>query len=1084
MMQQESRLVISIDARNAEVEARNFNSQLQAITDKGNAATKQTNVLSSSLKTLTGYMAGVVTVSNAISRADAYTQMAARIRNATQSQEEYNLVQQRVLETANTTFRSLGEAQEVYLGMAGGMRSLGKSTQDTLALVDSLSFSFTHNAARADQAQSAIDAMSKSMAKGKVDADAWISIVTAADNLIADMAKTTGRTEQEIRRLGATGKISLDELIQTLIATREENERLANNMENSLADGFQKLSNEIDVFLGKANETTSATGILSAAVVTLADNLNLIANASIAVGIGYATKAILTKTLVVKASIAATLAERAATAQLAKDEVALATAKLATARASMAQATSIQAARAAKQAEAAATEALTAATLRQAAAQGMLARGAGLARGALALVGGPIGALALGVTALTAGYMYLSQRTEQANAKLAEQAQVADKTRQELEKLTGTERTKAVNDLTEAFEKQNKALQDSQLSMGSALVAIENMYGMRSKEAQIAKEARLGIISYDDALKQLNALDISPKLYESLLQQKKAHEESRIAADKSKDALKIFGVEVKLAGNEAVNAANNIDRNTDALDDNAAAAQQASKAQQDFLNNLRSQAVKVTATNMLMAKGWEKRRAEMALDAVAAGAYSKQTLKDIDKLILEENKLAKNTQRTTRTRTNATRELAKAQRDEKQTMQERLSMQLQYADAYEKIMLNESAAKARAAELFSGDELKKYTALIEKEYEKQRQQYFKHVNLEINQFRWSQERKIQYAYEADLEILRNNIEVTEAERKLHEVFLAERRDREIAEVRRANADRMREAKKANEDYAREALRTQQILSAKLKDRPMLQIGIDEQQATLQNDEWLEEQVRKHDAALRDMLITQEQHQLLVEQSMAAHEDRKEALRLEYLEKYKDLQKQQQQDELSGQSQFLNGLSSTWGMATDIMRNALGEQSRAYKNMFLMQQAFAAAQAIVSAHLAAVQTTADITLPFVGKIPAANAILGFGYAQAGMIMGQALAQRGFKTGGYTGNGGTSDVAGVVHGKEYVLNAAATKRIGVDNLDAMNRGAPVQGEVNVKIVNVFNDDDVPHAMTAEENERVILNVIKRNRTKLGI
>jgi hypothetical protein len=49
-----------------------------------------------------------------------------------------------------------------------------------------------------------------------------------------------------------------------------------------------------------------------------------------------------------------------------------------------------------------------------------------------------------------------------------------------------------------------------------------------------------------------------------------------------------------------------------------------------------------------------------------------------------------------------------------------------------------------------------------------------------------------------------------------------------------------------------------------------------------------------------------------------------------------------------------------------------------------------ASAIVSAHLAAVQTTADITLPFVGKVPAASAILAFGYANAGIIAGQTLA----------------------------------------------------------------------------------------------
>ena len=41
--------------------------------------------------------------------------------------------------------------------------------------------------------------------------------------------------------------------------------------------------------------------------------------------------------------------------------------------------------------------------------------------------------------------------------------------------------------------------------------------------------------------------------------------------------------------------------------------------------------------------------------------------------------------------------------------------------------------------------------------------------------------------------------------------------------------------------------------------------------------------------------------------------------------------------------------------------------------------------------------------------------------------------GFSEGGPTSGDGPDQVAGVVHGSEYVLNAAATKRIGVDTLN---------------------------------------------------
>ena len=69
--------------------------------------------------------------------------------------------------------------------------------------------------------------------------------------------------------------------------------------------------------------------------------------------------------------------------------------------------------------------------------------------------------------------------------------------------------------------------------------------------------------------------------------------------------------------------------------------------------------------------------------------------------------------------------------------------------------------------------------------------------------------------------------------------------------------------------------------------------------------------------------------------------------------------------------------------------------------------------------------------------------------------ESFAPKGFKTGGYTGNGGVNDVAGVVHGQEYVLNAKATKNIGVSTLNHLNNGGTL-GQQNV-IVNVTVNAD---------------------------
>lgn len=76
--------------------------------------------------------------------------------------------------------------------------------------------------------------------------------------------------------------------------------------------------------------------------------------------------------------------------------------------------------------------------------------------------------------------------------------------------------------------------------------------------------------------------------------------------------------------------------------------------------------------------------------------------------------------------------------------------------------------------------------------------------------------------------------------------------------------------------------------------------------------------------------------------------------------------------------------------------------------------------------------ATLQAALLGKGPLAGVMGGTGSGILGAIFGWA-------DGGYTGDGGKYEPAGVVHRGEYVMSKKATRRIGVGNLEAMHRGA---------------------------------------------
>jgi lambda family phage tail tape measure protein len=93
--------------------------------------------------------------------------------------------------------------------------------------------------------------------------------------------------------------------------------------------------------------------------------------------------------------------------------------------------------------------------------------------------------------------------------------------------------------------------------------------------------------------------------------------------------------------------------------------------------------------------------------------------------------------------------------------------------------------------------------------------------------------------------------------------------------------------------------------------------------------------------------------------------------------------------------------------------------------------------------------------------------------------------GFAEGGYTGDGGKHETAGVVHRGEFVFSAAAVDRIGVDNLGALHSGAAMaggggrSGGTNVHNAVYFDQSKMVEALSrSDAHEKYIVDVMGRN------
>ena len=208
-----------------------------------------------------------------------------------------------------------------------------------------------------------------------------------------------------------------------------------------------------------------------------------------------------------------------------------------------------------------------------------------------------------------------------------------------------------------------------------------------------------------------------------------------------------------------------------------------------------------------------------------------------------------------------------------------------------------------------------------------------------------------------------------------------------------------------------------------------------------------------------------------------------------------------QIELQRQNVHLNAANSFFG-------NLAALQKSGNKKMAAVGKAAAITQAMISTYQSATSAYAAMaSIPYVGPAlgaAAAAAAIAAGLANVAQIRSQST---GYKTGGYTGNIGVNEVAGVVHGREYVMDANATSRIGVANLQALQSGAatvqqnsasagvaaqaaapatagtaPVAGNVgnttNLRVINTLDPAMIGDFLATPEGEQVFINTIRRN------
>lgn len=429
--------------------------------------TNQLNSAKSSAMGLAGAFAGAYATGHLISLADEWSSVNARLKQASQSTDDFNQSQRSLMDISQRTGTAFSDNANLFARSAASMREFGYSSEEVLNVTEAISTGLKLSGASTAEASSVITQFSQALAQGVLRGEEFNSVNENGDRVIRALASGMGVARKDLKAMADAGQLTADKVVPALISQLGSLREEYNAMPQTVSAATTKIENAFMAWVGGANEASGVSRTLTSALNGIADNIDEVATAAgvlVAVGTARwfgdmasgafsATSGLLNAA---KSEIA--LAE----AQVRGTQISTARARAAVYRAQQAliatRGTDAQAAaeKRLSDAQASLTRNISARTAAQEALNNVTSLGSRLMGGALGLVGGIPGLVMLGAGAWYTMY----QNQEQARRSAQDYANTIDQIRSKTKTMSLPEASDNEAKTRQALDEQNRLIDE------------------------------------------------------------------------------------------------------------------------------------------------------------------------------------------------------------------------------------------------------------------------------------------------------------------------------------------------------------------------------------------------------------------------------------------------------------------------------------------------------------------------------------------------------------------------------------------------------------------------------------------------
>jgi lambda family phage tail tape measure protein len=241
-------------------------SDLQAFARAGGEAERAVGGIEAATRRLGPALGSVFagfTIGAAIRQADEFTNIAARMRLATKSAEEFATAQVQVFAIAQQTGTGLAATADLYGALARNTQELGASQAQVLDVTRTISQAMVVSGASAQSAQAALVQLGQAFASGTLRGEELNSVLEQSPRLARAIADGLNVTVGSLRTLGQDGALTARQVFDALQKSAAAVSAEFEQMPLTVGRATTEAANSLLVLLGAIDSTTGATSSLA-----------------------------------------------------------------------------------------------------------------------------------------------------------------------------------------------------------------------------------------------------------------------------------------------------------------------------------------------------------------------------------------------------------------------------------------------------------------------------------------------------------------------------------------------------------------------------------------------------------------------------------------------------------------------------------------------------------------------------------------------------------------------------------------------------------------------------------------------------